>query len=1197
MADQRANRAERDLPADEPRDKSDSKLRLVTPDAAFFEVDVEPNDESPTIISKLPARTDSSPGKETADLHGRKLAHFELLESIGVGGMAAVLRARDSQLDRIVALKILPPEMARDPENIRRFHQEARAAAKLDHENIARVFYCGEDQELHFIAFEYVEGDNLRVILERRGHLPYAEAIRYVLQIATGLEHAASRGVVHRDVKPSNIIITPNGRVAKLVDMGLARSLEPHADNGLTQSGVTLGTFDYISPEQALEPREADCRSDIYSLGCTFYHMLTGQPPVPEGTAAKKLQHHQHVAPVDPRQLNPDIPDDVARILSKMMAKNVRDRYQRPIQLVQHLLQVAKANGDDLGREAIYVDVNVPAEPQRRPLLLVSLATLALAGLLFLLSLAPQATKKGGGPPKNGNPAQGSLVVQTVPDTPKSVAPTPTVIRTEDDLQKKLASAADGDKLTIALANDIFLTGKLKIAGSALSRPTIEIVGSDRQPVRLVLNLDKAPSAPLTGLQIDGASVTFKNVRFEIVADPSVKRLDVPVAAVAVSGSSVVDFDQCWFAQTGLPLDVPFILRRQLGLVPAASVLVDASKPGGEIPKVTLRESYFPTGQTAIATIGSGKVSARDCAFHTLGTLVHLRGGGDATVSLDHCSAYLRFGPAFRIDDETACRLNIDYSVFSVPANAISTGDEPGLLRQTDSLDKSKILYLGQSNGYQNLNNLWVYGGSKFVTVDDLARFRQEISLNKGSDKDSQILAKDPPAFVNEGTTKFDDQIVGAFQLNHSVREVQVPREKYNKHTMLGIRHCIGLTMPRLPPLPMEAMPVANDYKPAANEKVVDPDHVGSAAGYFDSLDVALVVCRAGDIVTLKPGAAGAEFSLRPTEIEHDLTIRGFPGTQPTLTLADNRISDSYLFRVLDTRLHLENLNLVLEPGRDKHVSQALVAMVGNGSCSIKNCTITLRPRDRANPKAIPLSVVALFAAEDQKMMTNDARPALAAAVVTMHDCFVRGDGDCVTLRGSRPVNIQIGKSLFYLGGSLVHQLASTTKEIANPDAAIAVKMKDSAFFFADPLLWLQAGRTTPRHQHPLRVEQADHCLFATLGDRPLAAFETPEVTEQTLPQLFEWKGQGNAYVHFDKHLLEHAPADDPLRSFQHDDAGWKETFERDGDSHFLPMGFKTLPARPLAAATPDDAVARTESLDILSPYLTQLPRFHLPKN
>src|SRR5205807_7337477 len=148
-----------------------------------------------------------------------------------------------------------------------------------------------------FIAFEFVEGENLRTLMERRGRIPVREAIHYLLQIATGLAHAASRGVVHRDIKPSNIIISSNGR-AKLVDMGLARSLEPRADGGLTQPGVTLGTFDYISPEQALEPREADVRSVIYSLGCTLYHMLTGQPLSLEVMAARKLHNFTSDDPI-----------------------------------------------------------------------------------------------------------------------------------------------------------------------------------------------------------------------------------------------------------------------------------------------------------------------------------------------------------------------------------------------------------------------------------------------------------------------------------------------------------------------------------------------------------------------------------------------------------------------------------------------------------------------------------------------------------------------------------------------------------------------------------------------------------------------------------------------------------------------------------------------------------------------------------
>ena len=344
----------------------------------------DPTDESPTIVSKNPPK----PPALTLDdgIRGRKRAHFELLEQNGAGGMAAVLRARDTQLDRIVALKILPPDMALDTENIQRFHQEARSAAKLDHENIARVFFCGEDQRLHFIAFEFVEGDNLRTILDRRGRLPVGEALPYVLQVAAGLAHAAERGVVHRDIKPSNIIITPAGR-AKLVDMGLARSLGPQKDTGLTHSGVTLGTFDYISPEQALEPRDADVRSDIYSLGCTFYHMLTGRAPVPEGTAAKKLHHHQHIKPTDPRELVPGLPDEVVLILDRMMAKDPRFRYQSAGELVQHLLTAAKhlQVGAEVPEGVLFVEAPLPHTTTSRPYLPVGLAVAVVGALLWFL--------------------------------------------------------------------------------------------------------------------------------------------------------------------------------------------------------------------------------------------------------------------------------------------------------------------------------------------------------------------------------------------------------------------------------------------------------------------------------------------------------------------------------------------------------------------------------------------------------------------------------------------------------------------------------------------------------------------------------------------------------------------------------------------------------------------------------------------
>ena len=227
---------------------------------------------------------------------GEMLDGFLIEEVIGVGGMGAVYRALDTKLDRQVALKLLPPDQAADPEVVARFYQEGRSAARLDHENIARVYCIGQDGAFHYIAFEFIEGETVRQRTETAGALPVSEAVHIALEIAQALVHASERGVVHRDIKPSNIIITSSGR-AKLVDMGLARRFERGGDNGLTQSGMTLGTFDYISPEQARDPRDVDVRSDLYSLGCTLFQMLTGRPPFPGGTVLQKLIQHQEEPP------------------------------------------------------------------------------------------------------------------------------------------------------------------------------------------------------------------------------------------------------------------------------------------------------------------------------------------------------------------------------------------------------------------------------------------------------------------------------------------------------------------------------------------------------------------------------------------------------------------------------------------------------------------------------------------------------------------------------------------------------------------------------------------------------------------------------------------------------------------------------------------------------------------------------------
>jgi serine/threonine-protein kinase len=304
-------------------------------------------DNQPTVISKqtpsslTPVTGHLQPLEMGRVLLGQTLGHFELLEFVGGGGMGAVFRALDTMLNRIVAVKVLSHDQSDDEETLRRFKNEAQSAARLDHENIGRVHYVGEDGGWHYIVFEFIEGINLRDLVHRDGPLQVAEAVSYMLQLGDALAHAARRDVVHRDIKPSNVLITPEGK-AKLVDMGLARlhQVEP-ADNDLTASGVTLGTFDYISPEQARDPRSADVRSDLYSLGCTFYFMLTGRPPFPEGTVLQKLLQHQGDEPPDPRQYCPQLPDDVHRILKRLLAKWPLDRYQQPSELVAELTMAA----------------------------------------------------------------------------------------------------------------------------------------------------------------------------------------------------------------------------------------------------------------------------------------------------------------------------------------------------------------------------------------------------------------------------------------------------------------------------------------------------------------------------------------------------------------------------------------------------------------------------------------------------------------------------------------------------------------------------------------------------------------------------------------------------------------------------------------------------------------------------------------
>jgi tRNA A-37 threonylcarbamoyl transferase component Bud32 len=265
---------------------------------------------------------------------GSGLGGYEIIRPLGEGGMGQVYLAKHRRMNRLVALKWIRPDHETDATARRRFHREAQAFARLAHPNIVEVYDSAEIDGFPFLAMEYIEGDDLARLLRRHGRLPVALACEYIRQACLGLQHAHERGLVHRDIKPANLLLAKDGRTIKLLDLGVARfdqTIEGEgADASLTQTGSVMGTPAYLAPEQARDPRGVDIRADIYSLGCTFYHLVTGRVPFEGLTLAEVVLRHQveNPAPID--SLRADASPSVARLIGKMMAKHPDERFQTP---------------------------------------------------------------------------------------------------------------------------------------------------------------------------------------------------------------------------------------------------------------------------------------------------------------------------------------------------------------------------------------------------------------------------------------------------------------------------------------------------------------------------------------------------------------------------------------------------------------------------------------------------------------------------------------------------------------------------------------------------------------------------------------------------------------------------------------------------------------------------------------------------
>jgi tRNA A-37 threonylcarbamoyl transferase component Bud32 len=297
------------------------------------------------------------------------LGKYKILDRLGAGGGGSVYLCEHSQMQRKVAVKVLPPNLAKDRSALERFYREAQAIAALNHPNIVRAYDVDQCDGLHLLVLEYVDGASLQEIVQRRGPLPFGEAADYLCQAALGLQHAHERGLVHRDIKPSNLLVTTAGQrpaasgdstvsstltlsperrqptaVVKILDLGLARFFRDE-DGSLTRDvdRAAIGTADYMAPEQAVDSHDVDIRADIYSLGCTFYYCLTGRPPF-AGNAAQKLLGHQFRTPPPLRQLRPEVPVPLADLIGRMMAKRPQDRPATPASVVAALDPLSPAS-------------------------------------------------------------------------------------------------------------------------------------------------------------------------------------------------------------------------------------------------------------------------------------------------------------------------------------------------------------------------------------------------------------------------------------------------------------------------------------------------------------------------------------------------------------------------------------------------------------------------------------------------------------------------------------------------------------------------------------------------------------------------------------------------------------------------------------------------------------------------------------
>jgi serine/threonine protein kinase len=998
------------------------------------------DDRQATVISSV-ARREPTDAEMTHGLLGRTLGHFEIQSAVGVGGMAAVLKAYDKELGRVVALKILPPDLATDPENVLRFKQEARAAARLDHENVARVYFCGEDQGRHFIAFEFVEGENLRDrMAEAGGRVPLEEAIGLMLDVTAGLAHAAQRGVVHRDVKPSNILVTPDGR-AKIVDMGLARNIDRSTDGGVTQSGITLGTFDYISPEQAIDPRQADARSDIYSLGCTFYHALTGVPPVPDGTPAKKLHWHRDVAPTDPRELLPSIPDDVAAILARMMAKDPAHRYQSPADLADHLRQVAaRLNLSAPGPETPLGRAHAPAailpEPPRS-------ATPWLIGLAVVAGFAAVLAVRGRGPARLdlapdwiAPEAQAAARPRPEEPPPSQPAEVPSIASAED-AAALLRLLQDPKLQTITLTGRLYDLSNWTTAQKRLLTHRKGLTLQGAVPASPAV-IQAAATSAAASAGSEPARATFRNLSWIMRPASS----DGLTAAWHWPAALVPLFENCSFSS------------------PRASAAPLFGLAGSEASRWEFRQCYFPPGGPALALAGPVRCQFRDCVFCPAAPTIRVGPASAAGLRLDRCSVLLGSESLIRFEGDPRARVAAEGCLFAVrdegelpsPPALLCGGDVPARSLIFGPPDEEEV------EGAPPRPNIY----------DRVVPLKLANELLSFADCQRQGLAvadaarrTPPPVFASPvGDPEGLEPVRLAQALALDPRRPDLRVDAAGRE-FAGSRYLLDRRI-----YPQQIASAAPPANPSPSAWVWDPTLPADkpSAGQFRSLPALLVAAeesrevlvRSNDLLQLP--ALDLDRGDKPIRI----TLRPDRGCRPSLSFMDKATRNA-LFTLGGSELVLEDLEIRLAPvtGQTAGATRLLAAMGGGGKLTLRRCAVTL-----AGEQPSQVALAGWSEAADAMMMLPADRP--AAGSLVLEDCAVRGRGVLAHFDAVRDGEVSLRNCLVALDGGLLR--VQTPEKTKGARALARVAAEQSTLVLTEPLVEVRPAGPVDLKVPPQRV-------------------------------------------------------------------------------------------------------------------------------